>query len=502
MNVRDWVQILASVGHLMLAVLCLVRGGRSALARPLALLCLALFGWNFATLAHHLTGAPLWNWLDAIFTALSPPLVFHLIVAFVGMRRVHQRLVQAAYVAFGAFALVSSTAFIAPWARTWIDSPAWATLFLVGWAPLLVSGLLLLVRHLIRSTDVDEKARTRTMLAAVAVGGALASTDLLAGARFAVPHLGSLGTLIGAFLLASAVFRLRLFDRDLSVNTAVYAGALAVTSIAAYAAILVLFGGNVAAVTFGTAAVTIVIIAAVRELMGSLSAHRERVARLAALGRISAQMAHDLKNPLAALLGAAQVLEGELTRAQQQEFLKLVVEQAQRIRTLVEKYERLGRVEPILSRVHINDVVERVVAAQRSIAHDGCEIRMDLARPLPECDADPDLIAGMLENLLRNAIEAMPRGGSLCVRTSTESNVSGGLVVVVSVADTGEGIEARRAERVFDDFFTTKTTGSGFGLAFVKRVALAHGGSVSLTSQPHQGTTVSVRLPVDDGASG
>jgi len=75
-------------------------------------------------------------------------------------------------------------------------------------------------------------------------------------------------------------------------------------------------------------------------------------------------------------------------------------------------------------------------------------------------------------------------------------------VVVVSVADTGEGIEARRAERVFDDFFTTKTTGSGFGLAFVKRVALAHGGSVSLTSQPHQGTTVSVRLPVDDGASG
>ena len=320
MSARDWVQLLASVGHLVLAVLCLVRGGKSSLSRPLLLLCLDLFGWNFATLAQHVTGAPLWDWVDAVLTAMSPPLALHLVVTFVGTRRVHSRPLQAAYIAFGALALVSSTAIIVPWTRRWIDSPAWAVLLLAGWAPILSFGLVLLVRHLVASTDLDEKARTRTMLAAVAVGGALATTDLVAGAGFAVPYLGSLGTLIGTLLVAIAVFRLRLFDRDLSVSTAVYACALAVASVAAYVVVLALLGGNVAAVTFGMVAVTIVVLAAVRELIVTLAIHRERGAHLAVLGRISAQMAHDLKNPLAALIGAAQVIEGDLARDQQRAF--------------------------------------------------------------------------------------------------------------------------------------------------------------------------------------
>ena len=141
-------------------------------------------------------------------------------------------------------------------------------------------------------------------------------------------------------------------------------------------------------------------------------------------------------------------------------------------------------------------MVERVVAAQRSIATHNCEIDVDLAGPGPECDADSDLLVGALENLLRNAVEAMPNGGSLSVRTWVESNVSGEHAVVVTVTDSGEGMDARRAERVFDDFYTTKTTGSGFGLAFVRRVAIAHGGSVSLTTQLHKGTTVNLRFPL------
>jgi two-component system sensor histidine kinase HydH len=104
-------------------------------------------------------------------------------------------------------------------------------------------------------------------------------------------------------------------------------------------------------------------------------------------------------------------------------------------------------------------------------------------------------VASALENIVRNACEAMPGGGALRVRTRVDAPAAGQTTVVVQVEDTGEGMDARRAEQAFEDFFTTKATGSGLGLAFVRRVALAHGGNVSLASRPGEGTVVELRLP-------
>ena len=113
---------------------------------------------------------------------------------------------------------------------------------------------------------------------------------------------------------------------------------------------------------------------------------------------------------------------------------------------------------------------------------------------MPECDADADLVGGALENLVRNAVEAMPDGGTLRIVTRAE-RAGEQTDLVLSVEDTGVGMDARRAERAFDDFFTTKPTGTGLGLAFVRRVALAHGGTASLTSDVGKGTRVELRLP-------
>jgi signal transduction histidine kinase len=109
---------------------------------------------------------------------------------------------------------------------------------------------------------------------------------------------------------------------------------------------------------------------------------------------------------------------------------------------------------------------------------------------LPACPVDRDLFARAIENLAQNAFEAMPDGGTLDVRVARAE-----AGVVVRVADTGAGMDARTAERVFDEFFTTKTTGSGLGLPFVRRVIEAHGGSVALTSRVGRGTVVDLRLP-------
>jgi signal transduction histidine kinase len=363
--------------------------------------------------------------------------------------------------------------------------------------PTLAVALTWLVRHLVEAREPDEKARTRTFLAAFAFGGAFATTDELAGLGLTVPHLASFGTLVGTSLVAAAVFRFRLLDRDLSVSSAIYAAALATLGLVAYVVVLRLLGGNVAAFGTATAIVTLVLVAAARELATSRAEQRERVERLTVFGRMAAQMAHDIKNPLAALLGAARVLDDAppgQSPDEAREFRRLLVEQADRIRVIVDKYERIGRIEPVATRVQINDVVRSVVGAQRVVAAE-VQVTLDLLDRLPECDVDADLVASALENVVRNACEAMPGGGALRVRTQVEAPAAGQTAVVVRIEDTGEGMDARRAERAFEDFFTTKVTGSGLGLAFVRRVALAHGGNVSLASRPGEGTVVELRLP-------
>jgi two-component system, NtrC family, sensor histidine kinase HydH len=495
---KDWLLLVAAIGHATLASLSFARGGKSALARPLGFLCCAMFGWCFAGLAHHVTGASFWGWVDDAFTAVSPPLALHVIVSFVGARRIHRRALAASYLAFGAMGIVALSALVLTTPRAWLASPKWAALELAGWTPMLVYGLALLLRHLVTTADPDEKARTRTMLAAAFAGGALATTDLLdAAGGGAMPRLGALGTLAATGLVSVSVLRLRLFDRDLSVATAFYVAALAVGAVATYLVVFYVLGQNAAALAFGATAVTVVLAAAARELVLSQARVRARVEQLAALGRISAQMTHDLKNPLAALVGAAQILEGEVPPEQQKDLARLVLEQAQRLRAVVEKFDRVARVEPVKTQVQLNALARATAAAQKTAAP-GVDVVVTLAPDLPECDADADLVGGALENLVRNAVEAMPRGGTLRIETRAET-AAGKTALVLSVEDTGEGMDARRAERAFEDFFTTKATGTGLGLAFVRRVALAHGGAVSLTSHVGKGTRVELRLPVARG---
>ena len=119
---------------------------------------------------------------------------------------------------------------------------------------------------------------------------------------------------------------------------------------------------------------------------------------------------------------------------------------------------------------------------------------------LPPYAMDEDLIEGALDNVIQNALKAMPDGGVLTVRTE----VSAGLheALIVTVQDTGCGMDARQLQRAFDDFYTTRQDGSGLGLAFVRRVVEAHGGEVKLSSTLGEGTTVTIELPYRDPEQG
>lgn len=488
--------LLAAIGHLSLAVTALLAGRRSPLARPVAALCFVLFGWNFATLAHHVLGGEAFAVLDSAFTALSPPLVLEVVLHFVGQTRRHRAPRVLVWLLFGGLALVSLGGLVSKEISAWLDAPSWAALFLVGWAPTMLFQIVLLVRHLRESNDVAEKARARTVLAALAIGATFSTSDVAHGLGLPLPYLGSIGTLVSAALLTTCAVRFALFDRNVSTRTAVYALAMISAFVVAYLVLFRVLAGSLAAQAFASAVVTLLVVAVARELGIALAESRERTQRLTVLGRFSAQMAHDLRSPLSALLGAVQVLEGlgdeaastpaeKKAAATRTEFLGLAAAQAKRISAIVDRYDRMGRIEPRKTLVRINEIVRAVARAHRlgdaSLALDPKD---------PECDADRDLLESAVENLVRNAIEATKERGGVRIETLEEAGM-----LVVRVIDTGDGMDARQRERAFEDFFTTKETGSGLGLAFVRRVLAAHGGEVSLRSEKGNGTTLEMRLP-------
>jgi two-component system, NtrC family, sensor histidine kinase HydH len=482
---RDGMSLLAAIGHLSLAVTALVFGGRTPLSRRVAILCFVLFGWNFTTLASHLLGGgPTFTVLDAIFTALSPAAVLEVVLAFVGAARRHRIARVLAWGFFGALAAASVVGLSSPGVLQWIDEPGWAAFFLVGWLPTLVFEVVLLSRHLSRSIDQREKARARTVLVALAVGGAFSMSDVARGLGLPLPYLGALGTLIAAALLATLAVRLQLFDRNVSARTTIYVLGMIVAFVVVYLVVFRVFAGSLAALVFATMIVTLLVVAVARELAYAMAQSRERAQRLTVLGRFSAQMAHDIKGPLTALLGAVDVLEGADDEATRREFGKLAADQARRIAGIVDRYDRMGRVEPRKTTVRVNEVAQRIARA-----HGIADLK--LAEGEPECDADRELVESALENVVRNAIEATKTADAVRVETEKDGP---GRAVVFRVVDQGPGLDARQLERVFEDFFTTKPDGSGLGLAFVRRVLLAHGGDVSMKSSP-KGTTVELRLP-------
>ena len=263
---------------------------------------------------------------------------------------------------------------MSPAARSLALSHTWSWHLLAGLLPLFGYIVVLLAVHLRRASSVEERYRTWMLLAAVVVISPLASSEVWADLGFGVPRLGSVGILSFNAIVMAAALRFRLFDRALSPSTALTATIVAAVGGIAYLSVFHLAGTNTALLVFGTLFVTLILLAAARLIMGTLFARRDQLVRLATLGRLAAQMGHDLKNPLAALKGAAQFLREERSQGRtiddKTEFLDLLVDQIDRLEGAVDKYQRLGRVEAVRTRMQVNDLVRGLVALQRFNADD------------------------------------------------------------------------------------------------------------------------------------
>jgi len=218
--------------------------------------------------------------------------------------------------------------------------------------------------------------------------------------------------------------------------------------------------------------------------------------RLAAAGRISAQITHEIRNPLNSLGLNAELLAEELAEsgsAEARALLGAISREVDRLDGVTEEYLRFARLpKPSMAREDLNEILGALldfVAPEMAAAR--VRVERALAPGLPPVRGDEGQLRAAFLNLLRNSREAMPAGGTVSVRTAR----SGDGMVEVVVADTGGGIPPEQISRIFDPFYSTKTGGTGLGLAFTLQVLKEHGGSIQCESAPGRGTTFVVRLP-------
>jgi two-component system nitrogen regulation sensor histidine kinase NtrY len=225
--------------------------------------------------------------------------------------------------------------------------------------------------------------------------------------------------------------------------------------------------------------------------------------RVAAWRELARRLAHELKNPLFPL----QVTVENLMRAKQkspemfeevfQEGTATLLAEIDNLKTIVGRFSEFSRMpQPQCQPTQVNDVVRsvlRVFHAQLRVndkEKNQITVHTELADGLPEMSVDPDLLHRALQNLALNAIDAMPQGGELTIRTANHGDR-----IEISVSDTGSGLTQEECGRLFTPYYTTKQHGTGLGLAIVQSVVSDHGGKISVESKKEKGSTFRIELP-------
>ena len=217
-----------------------------------------------------------------------------------------------------------------------------------------------------------------------------------------------------------------------------------------------------------------------------------RSERLAAIGRIAAQITHEIRNPLSSISLNAEELGERLQGGPQAALCHAIVREVDRLAAVTEEYLRFARLpKPQPVRVDVNEALRDLLDFVRAeLVAGGVQLEQQLAPGIPEVLVDLGQLRQLLLNLVRNAREAMPAGGALRVSTSLADGF-----VAIEVKDAGPGIPPERLQRIFDPFFTTKERGTGLGLAVAQEIAQEHGGQLTCQSAPGKGTTFALRLP-------
>ncbi len=246
-------------------------------------------------------------------------------------------------------------------------------------------------------------------------------------------------------------------------------------------------------------AVGILIGALVDREMGARQRHEktqlqlERSQRLSLVGQMAAGVAHEIKNPLASIKGALEILgDQKVAKLDQEEFREIGFREIKRIDSTISEFLEFARPkETKRQKLDLSSSLETSLKQlQPQVAKAGMKLQTAIERGVYVL-GDQEKIHQAVLNLLLNAIDASQAGHSISIGLAQNSSRE----IVLSISDSGKGMTPLEIGQAFDPFFTTKTSGTGLGLSIVKSIVEAHEGHIEMTSEPHQGTRVTITLP-------
>jgi signal transduction histidine kinase len=226
--------------------------------------------------------------------------------------------------------------------------------------------------------------------------------------------------------------------------------------------------------------------------------------RMAVVGKLAAEVAHSIRNPLTAIKMRLFSLERTLdVSPDQKEDLEVISEEMRQLDNIVQNFLEFSRPPRLrIQKLDVSEVVNMAIQLlQKRIERHGVRVEHESHKPLPQIEGDPELLKEIIVNLIVNACEAMENGGTLIITEREAVAEHMGRAVLIQLQDTGPGVPESIQEKVFDPFFSTKDEGTGLGLAIAVRIVEEHKGKLELRSEKGKGATFKITLPIPEDQS-
>src|SRR6185503_5092083 len=311
--------------------------------------------------------------------------------------------------------------------------------------------------------------------------------------------LGHVGSVLCTLLLAVAILRHRMLEKQAPIRSVFFVLLLAASIVVVFVLISDRLAETRPAFVVGAVVVTS-LLALYRTVFIRLYEQAQRRERLALIGTMAAGVAHEIRNPLASIKGAAQFvqkdLEGTPGKEDAKEYLKLLVGEVDRLNGVVESFLTYARpMDPRRQDVALDGFLRDLLRLHAASLPASIKVETSFDPDLPAVRIDPALFTNAVTNAIRNAVEVMPEGGSLTIRTRGVASALRSWAAI-EIEDTGPGIPRGEVDRIFQPFYTTKTKGTGLGLAIALRILEAHGGDITVENLEPRGCRFTFLLPL------
>jgi len=493
---------------LTIAISLVIKKKRDGLQLSFAVLCLAIFFHKGGVFFHDLLRNPFWkNIADIGLVAVAPLAMRFTNSLSNGLTFLTTRYTVLAAILALFLSAISFTSFY-----RWPYMDVIPPVFTLSILAICYFSLI----HYIRSRAVGvEKKRLIYLATACAVTAGLSLFGLFRYAGYDFPRLSDIVIAGLLYFILMFVTRHRLIEIQELLARALFIAILTVFAAIAIYSVIGLFGMGVTLPLTPVLLASFIIVISIspfreileklfstlypdsKDLFTSMFSFDEKIERekTVMLEEMAPVLAHEIRNPLGSIKGAAQYLRSEATSEENEKLLDVIIEEVNRLNSVVSQFLDYAKPYTLtLKPVDINHIIEKAVSIIK--ANDISEkitIEKELRPHLPPIMADQEQLIQVILNIAFNGIESMADGGKLIFRTTRiESNL--GEAIGISIRDTGSGIKKEELNNIFKPFFTTKERGVGLGLAICRKIIRTHGGHIRAKSLVGQGSIFYIRL--------